>query len=186
MCGRYRISGLPVVDADNVLIGIVTNRDMQFEDNRAALVRDVMTTMPLVTAPVGVSSDDALALMRKHKVEKIPIVDGNNRLKGLITVKDFTKSDKYPNATKDGEGRLSVGAAVGVGEDAFTRAMTLVEAASEPHRSRTSAPTGRTSRRRSHAYARTTGRASRSGRSTPRTASSAIAHPCSSSMHRDS
>ena len=128
MCGRYRISGLPVVDADNVLIGIVTNRDMQFEDNRAALVRDVMTTMPLVTAPVGVSSDDALALMRKHKVEKIPIVDGNNRLKGLITVKDFTKSDKYPNATKDGEGRLSVGAAVGVGEDAFTRAMTLVEA----------------------------------------------------------
>ena len=128
MCGRYRISGLPVVDADNVLIGIVTNRDMQFEDNRAALVRDVMTRMPLVTAPVGVSSDDALALMRKHKVEKIPIVDGSNRLKGLITVKDFTKSDKYPNATKDAEGRLSVGAAVGVGEDAFTRAMTLVEA----------------------------------------------------------
>ena len=128
MCGRYRISGLPVVDDDNVLIGIVTNRDMQFEDNRGALVRDVMTVMPLVTAPVGVSADDALGLMRKHKVEKIPIVDANNRLQGLITVKDFTKSDKYPNATKDAEGRLSVGAAVGVGEDAFKRAMALVEA----------------------------------------------------------
>lgn len=128
MCGRYRISGLPVVDDDNVLIGIVTNRDMQFEDNRGSLVRDVMTVMPLVTAPVGVSADDALGLMRKHKVEKIPIVDANNRLQGLITVKDFTKSDKYPNATKDAEGRLSVGAAVGVGEDAFKRAMALVEA----------------------------------------------------------
>ncbi len=128
LCSRYRISGVPVVDQGNVLIGIVTNRDMQFEDDRNALVRDVMTHMPLVTAPVGVKSDQALALMRKHKVEKIPIVDEGGRLRGLITVKDFTKSDKYPNATKDQAGRLSVGAAVGVGEDAFKRAMTLVEA----------------------------------------------------------
>ncbi|MHB0928919.1 MAG: IMP dehydrogenase [Candidatus Nanopelagicales bacterium] len=128
LCSRYRISGVPVVDEDNRLIGIVTNRDMQFEEDRSALVRDVMTHMPLVTAPVGVTSDEALALMRRHKVEKIPIVDEHGRLRGLITVKDFTKSDKYPNATKDSAGRLSVGAAVGVGDDAFTRAMTLVEA----------------------------------------------------------
>ena len=128
LCGRYRISGLPVVDEDRVLVGIITNRDMQFEDDRSRRVGDVMTKMPLVTAPVGISSDDALALMKKHKVEKIPVVDANGRLNGLITVKDFTKSDKYPLATKDSLGRLSVGAAVGVGEDAFQRAMTLVEA----------------------------------------------------------
>jgi IMP dehydrogenase len=128
LCGRYRISGLPVIDGAGVLVGIITNRDMQFEDDRSARVGDVMTHMPLVTAPVGVSSDDALALMKRHKVEKIPVVDPAGRLKGLITVKDFTKSDKYPLATKDEQGRLSVGAAVGVGEDAFTRTMALVEA----------------------------------------------------------
>ena len=128
LCGRYRISGLPVVDAEGVLVGIITNRDMQFEDDRSRRVGEVMTRMPLVTAPVGISSDDALALMKRHKVEKIPVVDAAGRLNGLITVKDFTKSDKYPLATKDSLGRLSVGAAVGVGDDSFTRAMTLVEA----------------------------------------------------------
>ena len=84
--------------------------------------------MPLVTAPVGVSRDDALALLQRHKVEKLPIVDGGNRLRGLITVKDFTKSEEYPQATKDAAGRLVVGAAVGVGDDGYKRAMALVEA----------------------------------------------------------
>jgi IMP dehydrogenase len=126
--GRYRISGVPVTDGDGVLIGIVTNRDIRFEPNHDRLVRDVMTPMPLVTAPVGVSRDDALRLLQEKKVEKLPLVDAENRLRGLITVKDFAKTRDYPLATKDAEGRLVVGAAVGVGEDGFKRAMTLVEA----------------------------------------------------------
>ena len=128
LMGRYRISGVPVTDADGVLVGIVTNRDIRFERDHTRLVRDVMTTSPLVTAPVGVSRSDALALLQSNKVEKLPIVDGGGRLRGLITVKDFAKSQEYPLATKDAEGRLVVGAAVGVGEDAFKRAMSLVEA----------------------------------------------------------
>jgi IMP dehydrogenase len=128
LMGRYRISGVPVTDADGVLLGIVTNRDIRFERDHSRLVRDVMTVMPLVTAPVGVSRDDALALLQQHKIEKLPIVDASDRLRGLITVKDFAKSEEYPNATKDPAGRLVVGAAVGVGEDAYKRAMTLVEA----------------------------------------------------------
>ena len=127
LCGRYRISGAPVVDADGVLLGIVTNRDMRFEDNKSRLVRDVMTTMPLITAPVGIAADDALVLLRTHKVEKLPLVDERNRLIGLITVKDFVKSDQYPLATKDASGRLVVGAAVGVGDDAYKRARTLID-----------------------------------------------------------
>src|SRR5438270_11432182 len=128
LMGRYRISGVPVTDADGVRVGIVTNRDIRFERDHQRLVRDVMTTSPLITAPVGVSRDDALALLQTNKVEKLPIVDDAGRLRGLITVKDFAKSQEYPLATKDGEGRLVVGAAVGVGEDAFKRTMTLVEA----------------------------------------------------------
>lgn len=128
MCGRYRISGVPVVDEAGVLQGIVTNRDMRFEDDMSRPVREVMTRMPLVTAPVGIDSNDALALLAHHKVEKLPIVDADNKLKGLFTVKDFVKSDKYPHATKDADGRLVVGAAVGVGEDAEKRASALVEA----------------------------------------------------------
>jgi IMP dehydrogenase len=128
LMGRYRISGVPVTDGDGVLVGIVTNRDIRFERDASRLVRDVMTVMPLVTAPVGVSRADALALLQRHTVEKLPIVDGGNRLRGLITVKDFAKSEEYPHATKDPAGRLMVGAAVGVGEDAYKRAMTLVEA----------------------------------------------------------
>jgi IMP dehydrogenase len=126
--GRYRISGVPVTDSDGVLLGIVTNRDIRFERDASRAVRDVMTEMPLVTAPVGVSHDDALALLQRHKIEKLPIVDDGGRLRGLITVKDFAKSEEYPHATKDPAGRLVVGAAVGVGEDAYKRAMTLVEA----------------------------------------------------------
>jgi IMP dehydrogenase len=128
LCGRYRISGAPVVDASGALVGIVTNRDMRFVTDGNTAVREIMTPMPLVTAAVGVSKADALALLRVHKVEKLPLVDGNGRLRGLITVKDFTKSEQYPHATKDDAGRLRVAAAVGVGEDAYKRARLLVDA----------------------------------------------------------
>jgi IMP dehydrogenase len=128
LCGRFRISGVPVTDADGVLVGIVTNRDMRFEADHSRPVRDIMTPMPLVTAPVGVDADDALALLRQHKVEKLPLVDDRGRLRGLITVKDFVKRDKYPMATKDDSGRLVVAAAVGVGEDSYKRARSLVDA----------------------------------------------------------
>ncbi len=128
LCAHYRISGLPVTDADGVLVGIVTNRDMRFETDHSALVRDVMTPMPLVTAPVGVSRDEAFRLLRRHKVEKLPLVDAGGRLRGLITVKDFTKSEQYPLSTKDADGRLVVGAAIGVAGDAERRAKALIEA----------------------------------------------------------
>jgi IMP dehydrogenase len=128
LCSRYRISGTPVVDADGTLVGIVTNRDVRFETDPHRLVRDVMTPMPLITAPAGVSKDDALALLAQHKVEKLPLIDAAGRLTGLITVKDFTKSQDYPLATKDAHGRLVVGAAIGVGEDSYKRAQKLVEA----------------------------------------------------------
>ena len=106
LSGRYRISGAPVVDDDGVLVGMVTNRDMRFESDHAnRLVRDVMTPLPLVTAPVGVDGDTALALLRQHKVEKLPLVDDAGRLRGLITVKDFIKRDQYPNSTKDADNR---------------------------------------------------------------------------------
>ncbi|MEU6738758.1 IMP dehydrogenase [Streptosporangium sandarakinum] len=128
LCGTYRISGVPVTDADGVLVGIVTNRDMRFETDHSRPVREVMTPMPLVTAPVGVSRDDAFDLLRKNKIEKLPLVDPAGRLRGLITVKDFTKSEQYPLATKDADGRLVVGAAIGVGNDAEKRASALIEA----------------------------------------------------------
>jgi IMP dehydrogenase len=128
LSARYRISGAPVVDAEGVLLGIVTNRDMRFETDQNRLVRDVMTPMPLVTAPVGVDPDTALGLLRQNKVEKLPLVDEAGRLRGLITVKDFVKRDQHPNATKDGNGRLVVGAAMGVGDDAYKRAGLLVDA----------------------------------------------------------
>jgi IMP dehydrogenase len=128
LCGRYRISGVPVVDADGGLVGIVTNRDMRFVNDPSTLVRDVMTPMPLVTAPVGVTSEHALTLLRRHKVEKLPIVDPAGRLAGLITVKDFAKSVQYPNAAKDSAGRLRVAAAIGVGDESYKRARALVDA----------------------------------------------------------
>ena len=131
LCGIYRVSGLPVVDEDRVLLGIITNRDLRFvpgEDFTRLRVREVMTAMPLVTGPVGISNADAASLLAKHKVEKLPLVDDAGRLRGLITVKDFVKSEKYPDATKDAEGRLRVAAAVGFLGDAWQRAMALVEA----------------------------------------------------------
>jgi len=131
LCGRFRISGVPVTDADGILLGIVTNRDIRFEADHRRRVTEVMTPMPLVTAPVGVSRPEALALLSANKVEKLPLVDDRGRLRGLITVKDFTKSEKFPNATKDGEGRLVAGAAIGVGEDAKRRAQALIEAGAD-------------------------------------------------------
>jgi IMP dehydrogenase len=128
LCARYRISGVPVTAPDGSLLGIVTNRDMRFETDPTRLVRDVMTGMPLVTGRVGISGQEAMALLRHHKVEKLPLVDAQGRLRGLITVKDFVKSEQYPHATKDAAGRLVAAAAVGVGDESFKRAMALVEA----------------------------------------------------------
>ncbi|GAA0261045.1 IMP dehydrogenase [Actinomadura nitritigenes] len=131
LCARYRISGVPVTDVRGVLVGIVTNRDMRFESDLSRPVREVMTPMPLVTAPVDVARDDAFRLLAGNKVEKLPLVDGEGRLKGLITTKDFTKSEQYPDSTKDADGRLLVAAAVGVGEDAIKRARALIEAGTD-------------------------------------------------------
>ena len=128
LCAHYRISGVPVVDAQGILVGIVTNRDMCFEDDKNRKVGDVMTKMPLITGTPGMNGDDALELLRINKIEKLPLVDSSGRLTGLITVKDYVKSDRYPLATKDSAGRLMVGAAVGVGEDSYTRALALVDA----------------------------------------------------------
>jgi IMP dehydrogenase len=128
LCAKFRISGVPVTDADGHLLGIITNRDMRFEVDKSRPVREVMTKMPLVTAPVGVSASAALGLLRKHKIEKLPLVDGDGKLRGLITVKDFVKTEQYPSATKDADGRLLCGAAVGVGEESYKRAMALADA----------------------------------------------------------
>jgi len=131
LCGTYKISGLPVVEPDGTLLGIITNRDMLFvpaAEFPTRTVRDLMTPMPLVTGPVGISRDEAAGLLAKHKIEKLPLVDGDGRLRGLITVKDFVKTEQYPNATKDGEGRLRVAAAIGYFGDAWERATALVEA----------------------------------------------------------
>ncbi len=130
-CGQYRVSGLPVVDSDNRLLGIITNRDLRFTpvaEWATTKVDEVMTPMPLVTAPVGISRDDATALLRQHKRERLPIVDPDGRLAGLITVKDFVKSEQFPHASNDGHGRLLVAAAIGYFGDAWQRATTLVEA----------------------------------------------------------
>ncbi len=131
VCGHFRVSGLPVVEGDGTLVGIITNRDMRFVsqfEKSTTLVRDVMTRMPLITAPVGVDPDSAIALFAQHKIEKLPLVDAQGILRGLITVKDFDKSEKYPNATKDSDGRLRVGAAIGFFGDAWERAGALTDA----------------------------------------------------------
>jgi len=127
LCGTYRISGIPVVDDDMRLLGIVTNRDMRFETDPNRPVGAVMTPMPLVTGHPGIAGDEALGLLAKHKIEKLPLIDESGRLTGLITLKDFVKSDRYPLATKDDTGRLRVGAAIGIFGDAWDRAMALVE-----------------------------------------------------------
>jgi len=131
VCGQYRVSGLPVVDPGHHLLGIITNRDLRFTpvaEWATTLVREVMTPMPLITAPEGISREDATLLLRQHKRERLPLVDDEGRLAGLITVKDFVKSEQYPQASKDAQGRLLVAAAIGYFGDAWERATTLVEA----------------------------------------------------------
>lgn len=128
LCARYRISGLPVVDADRRLLGICTNRDMRFEQDMNRPVTEVMTKMPLVVAKEGVSKEEALNLLSTNKVEKLPIVDNEGRLAGLITVKDFVKTEQYPDASKDEAGRLLVAAGIGTGEESWSRAGLLVDA----------------------------------------------------------
>ncbi len=123
---EYRISGVPVVDDEYKLIGILTNRDLRFENDYSKKVEDLMTKMPLITVKKGTTLDDAEAIFRTNKVEKLPIVDENNKLSGLITIKDLKKRQEYPNANKDAYGRLRVGAAIGVGQ--LDRAKALAEA----------------------------------------------------------
>lgn len=130
-CGQYRVSGLPVVDADNKLLGIITNRDLRFVSISKwanTKVSEVMTPMPLITGHAGISREDATTLLRSHKRERLPLIDDNDRLVGLITVKDFVKSEQFPLATKDSDGRLMVGAAVGFFGDALDRAGALRDA----------------------------------------------------------
>ncbi|QGU03815.1 IMP dehydrogenase [Corynebacterium comes] len=128
LCARFRISGLPVVDENGILVGICTNRDMRFEPNPHRRVAEVMTPMPLVVAPEGVTKEQALELLSANKVEKLPIVDPAGRLVGLITVKDFVKTEQHPNSSKDESGRLLVAAGIGTGDESWDRAGKLVEA----------------------------------------------------------
>lgn len=131
LCAKYRISGLPVVDDEGKLVGIITNRDMRFVsgfERQTTFVKDVMTVENLVTAPVGVAAGEVIALFAKHRVEKLPLIDDEGKLAGLITIKDFDKSEKYPLATKDDQGRLRVGAAIGFFGDAWERAEALRDA----------------------------------------------------------
>ena len=128
LCARFRISGLPVVDDEGTLLGICTNRDMRFERDYSRKVSDIMTAMPLVVAKQGVGKEEALELLSANKVEKLPIVDGKNKLVGLITVKDFVKTEQFPNSAKDASGRLLVAAGIGTGDESYDRAGMLVDA----------------------------------------------------------
>jgi IMP dehydrogenase len=131
ICGEYRVSGLPVIDEDRRLLGIITNRDLRFvpvAEWATRTVGEVMTPMPLVTGHLGMDREEAAALLRQHKRERLPLIDADGRLTGLITVKDFVKSEQFPNASKDADGRLLVAAAIGYFGDAWDRATTLVEA----------------------------------------------------------
>jgi len=126
LMGEYHISGVPVVDTDMKLLGIITNRDMRFITDMSLIISDVMTKAPLVTAKPGITLEDAAKILQKHKIEKLPIVDENDVLQGLVTIKDIEKKEKFPNANKDEHGRLRVAAAIGVGQ--LDRATALVEA----------------------------------------------------------
>ncbi len=126
LMSEYKISGVPVVDENYILLGILTNRDMRFVTDFSQLAGDVMTKMPLITGVEGTTLDEASVEMHKNKIEKLPIVDNNNKLKGLITIKDINKIVQFPNAAKDSQGRLLVGAAIGVGQ--LDRAAALVDA----------------------------------------------------------
>lgn len=131
VCGHFKVSGLPVVDENEVLVGIITNRDIRYlpeADYAERTVREIMTPMPLITGREGMDKDEAFKLLSDNKIEKLPLVDDAGKLTGLITIKDFIKTEQYPNATKDDEGRLRVGAAVGFFGDGYKRAMSLIEA----------------------------------------------------------
>jgi IMP dehydrogenase len=128
---RYHISGVPITDEDGRLVGILTNRDTRFETDLSRSVSELMTRDGLVTAHVGISLDDAKEILRRHKIEKLPIVDDDGMLKGLITVKDIQKKVQFPRATKDDRGRLRVGAAVGVGDGARERAAEVIAAGAD-------------------------------------------------------
>ena len=126
LMGEYHISGVPVIDVDQTLIGIITNRDMRFITDMSLKIADTMTAAPLVTAKEGTTLEEAAEVLQKHKIEKLPIIDDDNKLIGLITIKDIEKKEKFPNANKDEHGRLRVAAAIGVGQ--LDRATALVEA----------------------------------------------------------
>jgi IMP dehydrogenase len=125
---KYKISGLPVTNEEGKLVGIITNRDIRFVKDFSKKIREVMTKENLKTVPVGTTLEEAKEILQKYKIEKLPVVDENGYLKGLITIKDIEKKEKYPNACKDELGRLMVGAAVGVGDEAVRRAEALIEA----------------------------------------------------------
>ncbi len=127
LMGKFKISGVPVT-VDGKLVGIITNRDLRFEEDFTKKIKDVMTYENLVTAKEGTTLDEAQEILRKHKIEKLPIVDDNGNLKGLITIKDIEKSVKYPNAAKDKHGRLLAGAAIGITDDVLDRVKALVDA----------------------------------------------------------
>ncbi len=128
LMGKFRISGVPIVDESNKLIGILTNRDLRFVHDYSTVISEVMTSENLVTAPVGTTLQDAEMILQKHKIEKLPLVDEDNVLKGLITIKDIEKAIQFPRAAKDAQGRLRVGAAIGISKDTFERAEALVKA----------------------------------------------------------
>jgi IMP dehydrogenase len=128
LMARFRISGVPIVDTQRRLVGIITNRDLQFESNPERPIREVMTSKNLVTAPVGTTLEEAVKILARHKVEKLPVVAADGVLKGLITVKDVFKRRDYPLANKDEHGRLRVAAAVGASKDAEARSHALLDA----------------------------------------------------------
>jgi IMP dehydrogenase len=131
LMAHYKVSGVPITDGENVLVGILTNRDLRFESDLEQPVSALMTSRNLVTAPVGTTLAEAEEILHRNKIEKLPVVDADGRLCGLITVKDIQKKIEFPEATKDEQGRLRVGAAVGVGPDARERAQALVEAGAD-------------------------------------------------------
>jgi len=127
LMAKFRVSGIPIVDGDGRLVGILTNRDLRFETDRSRPVHEAMTSEGLVTVPVGTTLEAAKDLLQQYRIEKLPVVDSEGLLKGLITVKDIEKKEQYPLATKDDRGRLRVGAAVGTGPDTFDRVEALIE-----------------------------------------------------------
>ena len=131
LMAKFRISGVPIVDDNGKLIGIITNRDMKFESDMSRLIEEVMTKDGLVTGKVGTTLEEAKAILQKHRIEKLPIVDDENRLKGLITIKDIEKVIKYPNSAKDSSGRLLCAAAIGATKDVLDRAGALIEAGAD-------------------------------------------------------